>query len=157
MRYVSAFLAVALGAAWVLPLPTAAAPTDDEAAIRATLRVLVDRFNTRDAVSLGGEVDYEYIYLPHGPCPTILICYNAAGREWFVRGSVSEMLWPPDAAQEDTYAFDLLNKEGAHEALLMRLCGLITLSPRVLVSRSIRSVYNKGTYYLFSGGKTKTC
>ena len=90
--------------------------TDDEAAIRATLRVLVDRFNTRDAVSLGGEVDYEYIYLPHGPCPTILICYNAAGREWFVRGSVSEMLWPPDAAQEDTYAFDLLNKEGAHEA-----------------------------------------
>ena len=52
----------------------------------------------------------------YGPCPTMLICYNAAGREWFVRGSVSKVLWPPDAAQENTYAFDLLNKEGAHEA-----------------------------------------
>ena len=41
--------------------------------------------------------------------------------------------------------------------LLMHLCGLITRSPRALVSRSIRSVHHTGTYYLFSGGKTKTC
>ena len=82
MRCVSAFLAVALGAAWVLPPPTAAAPTDDDAAIRATLRVLVDRFNTRDAVSLGGEVDYEYIYLPPDfHAKDAFVVQRLAGRE----------------------------------------------------------------------------
>ena len=52
----------------------------------------------------------------HGPFPTMLVCYGAAGREWFVRCSVSEALWPPDTAQANTYAFDLLKADGTGEA-----------------------------------------
>ena len=52
----------------------------------------------------------------YGPLPIMLICYSAVGREWFVRCSVSEVLWPPDTAEENTYAFDLLNAEGTDEA-----------------------------------------
>ena len=52
----------------------------------------------------------------YGPCPTMLICYNAEGRQWFVRGSVSDVLWPPRATPENSYAFDLFKEEGAYEA-----------------------------------------
>ena len=31
-----------------------------------------------------------------GPLPTMLVCYSAAGREWFVRHSVSDSLWPTE-------------------------------------------------------------
>ena len=51
-----------------------------------------------------------------GPLPTMLVCYSAAGREWFVRHSVSDSLWPPNTAQAYTYAFDLLKENGGGEA-----------------------------------------
>ncbi|MGH7802557.1 MAG: ImmA/IrrE family metallo-endopeptidase [Thermodesulfobacteriota bacterium] len=45
----------------------------------------------------------------YGPLPIMLVCYNDAGREWFVRGScVSEQLWPSKMPESGTYAFDLL-------------------------------------------------
>ena len=52
----------------------------------------------------------------HGPLPTMLVCYSAVKREWFVRHSVSESLWPPKTAQAYTYAFDLLKGNGGGEA-----------------------------------------
>ena len=52
----------------------------------------------------------------HGPLPTMLVCYSAAGREWFVRGSVSGALWPPDSPPASTYAFDLLESQAPGEA-----------------------------------------
>ena len=50
-----------------------------------------------------------------GPLPTMLVCYSAAGREWFVRHSVSDSLWPPNTAKAYTYAFDLLKGNGGGE------------------------------------------
>ena len=51
----------------------------------------------------------------HGPLPTMLICYSAAGREWFVRHAVSDSLWPPNTADAYTYACDLLKENSCGE------------------------------------------
>ncbi len=44
-----------------------------------------------------------------GPFLTMLVCYSAANREWFVRNpNVPEQLWPPQKPGLKTYAFALL-------------------------------------------------
>jgi hypothetical protein len=50
----------------------------------------------------------------HGPLPSILVCYSAAGREWFFRNpDLSKQLWPLSNPSRDSYAYDLL--QGSHE------------------------------------------
>jgi Zn-dependent peptidase ImmA (M78 family) len=46
----------------------------------------------------------------HGPLPSMLVCYSASGREWFVRNpDVSKSLWPMTKPNRESYAYDLLN------------------------------------------------
>jgi len=52
-----------------------------------------------------------------GPLPTMLVCYSAGQRVWFVRGSLPGQLYPSEAPRPYTYAFDLLRKGMGDEEL----------------------------------------
>jgi len=68
-----------------------------------TVRTLAETFSTSLTATAIRLVE-------HGPLPTMLVCYGDVRREWFVRGSIPEQLWPPNIPAQNTYAFDLLKR-----------------------------------------------